>query len=374
MTRTRSSRVGAMASAGLIGAGTVLLLLVLEGVSSITLVLRDMLSGPRVVAERLHTRHDVELGWVAIPNVTIRDMYGAGRHLRTNDQGFRHDGHVPRAVPVGRRRVICSGDSFTFGYGVANEQTWCARLAALDARLETVNMGQGGYGVDQAYLWYMRDGRTLERDLHLFAVVTVDFSRMAQKRFLGYDKPVLTLEDGRLTTTNVPVPRRSPAMLRLGRTVGLAGNLSSIRMLRGLVQRWRVPPTPPAPSDPIAGVTRRVLDTLVGENAAKGSSSVVVYLPMEGDYEGHDSDAWRQALGAWARDADWHFVDLVEEVRALTPDEMDGVFIPKGVIPFESAAGHYTARGNALIARLLHRALLSIDPVARRLGATDPEP
>ena len=51
-------------------------------------------------------------------------------------------------MPPGKTRIICSGDSFTLGFGVDNEHTWPQQLAARNANLETVNMGQGGYGAD----------------------------------------------------------------------------------------------------------------------------------------------------------------------------------------------------------------------------------
>src|SRR5262245_50953978 len=36
--------------------------------------------------ERLHTRHDSELGWVSRPKVFAPDLYGPGVYLRTNAQ------------------------------------------------------------------------------------------------------------------------------------------------------------------------------------------------------------------------------------------------------------------------------------------------
>ncbi len=90
------------------------------------------------------------------------------------------------------RRLVCSGDSFTFGYGVGDEATWCALLATIPPGIETVNMGQGGYGLDQAYLWYRRDGLHLGHQVHVMALITRDFERMASDRFVGYGKPLLS--------------------------------------------------------------------------------------------------------------------------------------------------------------------------------------
>ena len=66
-------------------------------------------------------------------------------------------------------KKISSGDSFTLGYGVNNEETWPTAFSKLDERFETINMGQGGYGVDQSYLWYKRDGLEFDHQIHLFA-------------------------------------------------------------------------------------------------------------------------------------------------------------------------------------------------------------
>ena len=133
-------------------------LIAIEGLSSLILVGRAFVdrAGP-LVAERRHTQYDPDLGWVNTPGVQIPDLYGPGRSLSINSQGFRGLHDTSERVAAGRLRILCSGDSFTLGYGVGDADTWCARLTALDSRLETVNMGQGGYGVDQAYLWYLRD-------------------------------------------------------------------------------------------------------------------------------------------------------------------------------------------------------------------------
>jgi hypothetical protein len=185
-----------------------MLLVGVEGLASFALLARDMrkTSG---LAERRHTKYDSDLGWVNGPGVHITDMYGPGVYLRTNAQGFRNDHDVDPAVPAGKFRVICSGDSFTLGFGVDNDHTWCHLLSVLDPRIEAVNMGQGGYGVDQAYLWYKRDGAKLATNLHLLAFVTEDFPRMQSDKFLGFGKPTLALEHDSLVVKNVPVPTRA---------------------------------------------------------------------------------------------------------------------------------------------------------------------
>ena len=69
-------------------------------------------------------------------------------------------------------------------------------------------MGTGGFGVDQAYLWYKRDGIQLDANVLVFAFIEDDFNRMQLPTFLARNpKPVILLDDkGSLSVHNVPVP------------------------------------------------------------------------------------------------------------------------------------------------------------------------
>ena len=60
--------------------------------------------------------------------MAIRDNFGPGISLTTNGEGLRI--HRPVTDPLGpdERRAICSGDSFTYGSGVGDDDTFCAAL------------------------------------------------------------------------------------------------------------------------------------------------------------------------------------------------------------------------------------------------------
>jgi len=165
-----------------------LFLVVVEGLASYGLVLYNFLDRrpkTKPLAKQPYTKYDAELGWVDKPNLYIPDLYGAGVYLRTNAQGFRNNRDIDKAVSDTKVRVICSGDSFTHGYGVDNTHTWCELLSAFDPRLETVNMGEDAYGADQAYLRYKRDGANIDHQVQIFAFITDDFYRMLDDSFLG---------------------------------------------------------------------------------------------------------------------------------------------------------------------------------------------
>jgi len=147
---------------------TCFIFIFVEGLSSLIISAYNLISykPPPAIS-----RYDASIGWTGIPDAYIPDMYGPGKYVKTKSLGFRNDAEVEAIMSDTRIRIICSGDSFTYGEGVANDQAWCNRMPELDNRLEMVNLAQPGYGIDQMYLRYMRDGVVLERTIHIFAFI-----------------------------------------------------------------------------------------------------------------------------------------------------------------------------------------------------------
>jgi hypothetical protein len=332
----------------------VLLFALIEGAASLLFIGNEIVR-TRAVPEHQHAEHDVLLGWVNLPNVDLPDMYGPGVAVRTNAQRFRNDYDFTHAVPAGRTRIICSGDSFTFGYGVDNDDTWCERLVALDPRLETVNMGLGGYGVDQAYLWYMRDGTALDHDLHLFVFLTDDFRRMRSDRFMGYGKPFLDVRNDSLVVANLPVPETSWLARRRALHGETVARLNIVRLARRLLrlddesraaeraERARLA------DQRLHGIVARIFDELRRTNEAKDSRLVLVFLPGAWDYRPDPTtDAWREFVRRESARQGIVFLDLVEEIRQVPPTEVDRLYAPNA---------HFSVAGNEWAAGVLHRLL-----------------
>ena len=86
-----------------------------------------------------YEKHDTELGWIPRANVHIPNRFGRWKDVSINSQNLRASREFDRDVPVGQIRVVCSGDSMTFGLGVGNAETWCEQLALFDPRIEPLN-------------------------------------------------------------------------------------------------------------------------------------------------------------------------------------------------------------------------------------------
>lgn len=342
----------------------------LEGASSFVLFATDLLAyRAPTFDEPLHVRYDPDLGWVGRPHVDEPDMYGPGVRLRTNGQGFRNRNDVALDPPRDRLRLVCSGDSFTLGYGVDDDHPWCRRLEAMDARFETVNMGQGGYGADQAYLWYARDGAQFEPAVHVFALITADFHRMRSKRFAGHGKPVLAVRDGRLVTENVPVPQESPIFPFLHRRVGVATSmLRSSLLLKRIRERGLANAMPGDALDfdsTTWEVASRIFEALEKTSAARRATLVVVYLPTGDDYLNDEADPWRDRLRRASEEMGFGYIDLLQKFRELPQRRMTSMLIPKEA----RGTGHYNEAGHRWVAEEIHEELLALPAVRSKLEA-----
>ncbi len=246
--------------------------------------------------------------------------------------------------------------------GSTIDHTWCQLLTTLDDRLQTINMGQGGYGIDQAYLWYERDGLPLQPDVHLFTFITADFWRMRQRSFHGYGKPFLTLRDGELVVENVPVPRAAFYAPWVAQNIRSFERLRTVQLLRGVLPALAERDLP-SPREQ-RRVLLKVIERLSGLNRSQGSLLVVVLLPTEADAAPDPSHPLRRFLRRELAKREIVFLDLIAGMQSLPPRKLAGLFIQRGSGVHEFAGGHYSVEGNQYIAGLLHDALVAIPEIS----------
>jgi len=163
--------------------------------------------GPRVV------QYSPVLGWALIPGV--EDI---GAH------GWRGPS-MARTKEDGRFRIVCAGDSTTFGFHGSWEDAWPHQLETSLNRdadwtrahgiTEVLNLGVPGYGPDQSMLALEEIGLSYAPDVVIFHLCLNDFADASYDHhwlklggFTQY-KPFYVLEDGRLAREKalVPLPR-----------------------------------------------------------------------------------------------------------------------------------------------------------------------
>ena len=153
-------------------------------------------------------RSDGVLGWAHRPDwETVHETDDFRVSVRTDARGLRATPHPTPRPGVGEPyRILVVGDSFAFGWGVEDDETFSARLAAElpvppgRSHLEVLNAGVAGWSADHYGLFLKRAGFELEPDLILVVPSENDLSDLAAAR--------LTIGDG-------GVPVRTASSLRM---------------------------------------------------------------------------------------------------------------------------------------------------------------
>ena len=187
---------------------TIATLLMLEGAASATLFVRDYCAATGPTTEmRPHTEHDTLLGWVNRVSSSVPNEFGRSIDFNTTPERFRGWGALT-ARPSGHTRLVCSGDSFTMGSGVGDDDTWWAEYHRFAPGVDAVDMGQGAYGLDQAYLWYRRDAARIPHQVQVLALTYAQFERSLVPTYGSRFKPQFTPDGDRLVLQTSRFPSR----------------------------------------------------------------------------------------------------------------------------------------------------------------------
>jgi hypothetical protein len=210
--------------------------------------------------------YDPTKGWALRPG---GGAFGAGT-VRANSRGIRGRAEYSPDRRPGLRRVVIVGDSFTFGEGVGDDETYPARLQArLGPGVEVINLGVHGYGHDQMLIHLREEGLRYQPDLVVLGYYADDVARNALS-FRDYAKPRFALRDGALVLTGSPVP--APA-----RTLAREAVRSHLLDVLGMAWR-RLRPTPRPSADDLR-LTAAILDEMRRTAQGHGARFLIVDLP-----------------------------------------------------------------------------------------------
>ena len=159
--------------------------------------------------------YDDYLGWKNIPGWKSQTI---NQPLSINSKGLR-DREYPYKKPAGTRRILVLGDSYTWGYGVANQEIYTEVLEQLlqpeYPHYEVLNAGVSGWGTDQQFLFLIKEGLKYSPDLVIVAHFINDLEEILQTESYGLQKPMISFPQDRLTIANYPVPKPGTAHDRL---------------------------------------------------------------------------------------------------------------------------------------------------------------
>lgn len=154
--------------------------------------------------------YDANLGWRNIPSWSATTN---GQTLTINSKGLRDREHS-YDKPENTKRILVLGDSYAWGYGVADDEIFTTRLQDLVdttpfvpmTRYSIINCGVSGWGTDQEYLFLLEEGFKYSPDLVVLAFFIVnDIQNNSASIQYGMNKPLFLNRS--LQLANVPVPR-----------------------------------------------------------------------------------------------------------------------------------------------------------------------
>jgi hypothetical protein len=327
-------------------------------------------------AEGIRPRIHPVLGWDYHSSISLESG-------TLNAMGLRSVREYDVDPPPGIKRIAAFGDSFVYCGEASDEQCWPAQIES-GWRAEVLNYGVGGYGPDQVYLRYLAEGNRLKPEIVLIGFIAIMASRVVSRyrRFQAPEdgpwfKPRFVIDGDDLRLIPPPVGSRQEAA-RLLANPGLVKEIGSSdywyspavyehrlhdwsatyrvlthflsRFHRRYVHRDRILKGRSLNAD---AESFKILTRLYGKFAeavrANGSDPIIVLFPTRSDLEMHvkSRETSYQPLAAWFSENGLRFIDLAEPLIA------SGKSIPDMYAP----GGHYSGRGNALVAQAIAQAL-----------------
>ncbi len=157
---------------------------------------------------------DAVLGSIPRPGIVLHD---ASRIITIGEHGVRGNGNSPPRAdhPV----MLVVGDSFVFGDGVSDDESWPAILERLSGG-RVINAAVPGFGLDQAVLRAEQVAAVYAPDIIIVGFIPDDVLRCEMSYFSGRAKPYFDVDGSGLRLYPAPVP--SPLVSALKRTLSVS--------------------------------------------------------------------------------------------------------------------------------------------------------
>lgn len=299
---------------------------------------------------------DEAAGYRLAPDFEGRlERAGHVTEFRTNAQGLRSDPMSAKTKP----RILALGDSFTWGWGVGQDEPWIARVAAelADDGIETepLNGGVNGYGTESALALLRRLGPELQPDVVLLGFFANDYT----DNLIGA-RNTYTVRDGYLFDQfsheyfqESPLARHS----HLYRMLTSAWATANVRFLGGVPGQRLARNFTPAEFEEGRELSHRWIRELDAECRNLGVRFAVIWLPAD-VYAGRsrpEDIPLRASLQRQVAEDGIPSLDLLPVVNR--EQRVQGLYLP--------GDGHFSPRGHRVAGRAIARFLEAEGMVAR---------
>jgi len=276
-------------------------------------------------------------GWVLKPNIRNMTVFEK-RVLNTNSKGFRGIAEYSPGPHHGKVRVLILGDSFTFGDGVSDSETYPAFLQRMIPTAEIINAGVRGYGHDQMLILLQEEGAKYMPDIVILGFLTEDMERNLLQ-FRSYAKPMFLLDHDKLVLSGSPVPFPN-AIRKWDWAIPRVCDVCEFLLLKwrsysGLYEKRK------------RDVTARILDEIARKSEQSGAIPMFVYIPAVDD----PTDRTTLTDG---EEFLFSFCHAKKTIRCLSARPLFVEKIKNGVKLETGETGHWGPAANSMIAEAIY--------------------
>lgn len=152
----------------------------------------------RLFRSAFPVQFDSELGWIPKENFSEEVNVWKTKVTILKD-GIRSNGEIDKTVQRADsdNLILAVGDSFTFGDGVSDNETWPAFLEA-NSKKKVINGGVFAYGLDQSFLRMKSLTEKYDPEIIILSFIPDDVSRSQYSTRDSKVKPYFEVQDGGL--------------------------------------------------------------------------------------------------------------------------------------------------------------------------------
>lgn len=305
------------------------------------------------------------LGWKNKPGASgIFYIPDSESYVQINSKGLRDEEHEYEKKEE-TKRIEFYGDSFTWGYGVNEEDRFADIFGEelnsfSDKDYEIINLGTTGYGTDQQYLLLREEGLKYNPDVVVF-VYHNDVGDVGRKTAYSYPKPFFIIENDELKLTNVPVPIRGGNWTEIPETEDSKNFVfkldSSLRFFKTydflrtkliylkIFEKFRGSVIDIDTQETLSVIEKIILESrnLCNKNDV---SFVVILIPDKSQVFGHANTIEIDTLDDFLEKNSISKINLLPELKQISKNEKDIYF---------DIDGHFSENGNRIVGELLLR-------------------
>jgi len=290
---------------------------------------------------QMHVVEDEKLGWKLKSNLKI--LSDDGRVLlETDNQGHRKTDDV---TDSGAMSIYFFGDSFTYGFGVSNEETFTNIIANtyLNDIINVHNMAVAGYGLPQIYQMFLGIENNIKpNDIVVMCPITHDIDRTYQN--FGFMALISLLSKTKIKT----LPIFENGTLRTQSMESLYSLYNKIKIIcisaPGFGKLYaRIFNIKPKESyDPI-GDAKEMFKQIKYKTEQRGGKFVLFFLPCLRERE----------INKYLVDiSDIDYIDLLDDFPESNKELIS---------LYNSRDKHYSPKGHRFVAQLLIKYLINED-------------